>query len=103
MQLKNKYMYLYTALIWVKLYFVHRVYFNFPIHSWQYEGVIVLGTLSSALIIAVLTILIARKKVHFGFLISSAIVSILVVSNTLYYRFFNDFITLPVLFQSGNV
>lgn len=98
-----RYVYYFTLFIWAKFIAIQFLYFDLPIHDWMDVIIVLFGTLSSAVILSIITILIARKRLTLGFFLCSLFSSILVIAHVLYYRSFHDFITIPVLFQSANV
>lgn len=89
--------------IWIKTYIVYKLVFNLPIDNWYQEIILFINPLSAAFFCFGIGYLFPaknRKKVLF---IIATILSIILYVNALYYRFFSDFITIPVLFQGNNV
>ncbi|WP_261134173.1 LTA synthase family protein [Bacillus sp. Marseille-Q3570] len=90
-------------LLWIKTYFVYKVCFNLETSNWVQELILVINPLSSVLFSLALVFLFPTRLRNRITLIIAALFSIILYANTLYYRFFNDFITVPVLFQTNNV
>jgi lipoteichoic acid synthase len=94
--------YLAVALMWAKTYFAQRYAFDLPIKGFFQELIAFINPISSILIMTWIALVLSRKHKNMGILIVTFISSFLLFANAWYYRFFNDFITLPVLFQSRN-
>lgn len=98
----DHYVWICTAILWLKLYAVQRVVFDFKMQGWMDELMIAAGALSSAVLLNAIALFFFKKRPEWGLVTSSAIMSILVVSHVVYFRFFHDFITVSLLVQSGN-
>ncbi len=94
--------YLAVALMWLKTFLAQRFAFDLPIKGFYQEFIAFINPISSILIMTWLALILARKHKNMGILVITFISSFLLFANAWYYRFFNDFITLPVLFQSRN-
>ncbi|QYR24348.1 LTA synthase family protein [Paenibacillus sp. sptzw28] len=90
-------------MIWLKTYFTHRYYFELPVSGWYQELILFISPLSSILIMLGLSLVFLRSRWHIAIIIVSVSSGILLLANVLYYRFFNDFITLPVLLRSTQI
>jgi len=67
------------------------------------EFILIINPLSFLLFVYGIALFIKSRKKRNGYLVSVTILtSIVMFSNAVFYRFFNDFITLPVLFQTSN-
>src|SRR5690606_10741846 len=91
-----------TASLWLTLYAVQLVVFDFSMQCWIDGLMIAAGALSSAVLLNAIALCFFKKRAEWGLVTSSAIMSILVVSHVVYFRFFHDFITVSLLVQSGN-
>jgi lipoteichoic acid synthase len=100
---KIKLFYLAAALLWLKTYLVHRFGFQLPVESWFQELILLISPLSSVGLLLGVGLLVSRKRKNLSMVIVSLATSGILFANMLYYRFFNDFITLPVLLQATNM
>ncbi|MGD6774564.1 LTA synthase family protein [Sutcliffiella horikoshii] len=92
-----------VVLLWVKTYIVYKTSFNITIESLKQEFILFINPLSFILLIAGFALFFKEKGMKRYLIITSFIVSFVLYANAVYYRFFNDFITIPLLFQSGNM
>ncbi|WP_018662237.1 LTA synthase family protein [Heyndrickxia acidiproducens] len=91
-----------VLLFWLKTYIVYRAEFNLDLQNGMQKFLLVINPISSALFFFALA-LFFKGKMRAGMLIAvDAVLSILLYANVCYYRFFNDFITMPVLSQTKN-
>jgi lipoteichoic acid synthase len=91
-----------VLLIWLKTFIVQRYVFELPIKGWYQEIIDLISPLSAILLMVWLSLMIARKWKNTAILIISFLSSFILFANAWYYRFFHDFITLPILFQGKN-
>ena len=89
-------------LIWLKTHIAQRYVFSLPIDGAYQEFIAFISPISSVLLMLWLALLISRKRKNMAILIVSFVTSFLLFANAWFYRFFSDFITLPVLFQTRN-
>lgn len=92
-----------VLMIWLKTYLVQRFVFTLPVEGWYQEIILLISPISSTLLLLGIGFLLTGRRQHFGLLFISFLTSMILFSNMVYYRFFNDFITLPVLMQSKNM
>ena len=90
------------VLMWIKTHIAQRFAFNLPIKGAFQEFIAAINPVSSLLLFMWLALVIARKHKNRAVLLVSFITSFVLFANAWFYRFFNDFITLPVLFQTSN-
>jgi lipoteichoic acid synthase len=91
------------VMLWLKTYIVYKTSFDIKIETWKQELILFMNPLSFLLFFFGLTMLVrekARIRLLFTF---SMITSFVLFANVVYYRFFNDFLTIPVLFQTSNM
>ncbi|WP_043932147.1 LTA synthase family protein [Bacillus sp. EB01] len=89
-----------VVLFWLKTYSAYLIEFNLGIDNGLQKFLLFLNPLSSALFFFGIALLF-RKKVQFWVItVTNLILSFLLYANIVYYRFFDDFITLPVLMQA---
>lgn len=100
---KHIFTYLSFFCIWLKNYVVHRYCFDLPVKGFYQELVLLISTSSSVLILFSFVMLGFRKRIHIPIVALSTLTSILLLSDLVYYRFFNDFITIPVLLLANNM
>lgn len=92
-----------TAMIWLKTYLVQRFVFTLPVDGWYQELILLISPISSTLLLLGVGFLFTGRRQHIGLLAVTFLTSFVLFANMVYYRFFNDFITLPVLMQSKNM
>lgn len=88
---------------WLTTYIGYITSFNMKIDNMIQELILFINPLSFLLFIYGIALFIKsvkRKKIYI--LSISLITSIIMFSNAVFYRFFSDFITLPLLFQTNN-
>lgn len=101
----NKYtafFFLAVLLLWIKTYIVQQTQFDLGIENNIQKFLLILNPLGSSLLFLGLSFLFKGKQKYISLMVIYFILSFLLFANTLYYRFFNDFITLPTLFQTQN-
>ncbi|WP_347553145.1 LTA synthase family protein (plasmid) [Pseudalkalibacillus hwajinpoensis] len=90
-------------LIWLKTYVSYEMNFNLNIENGKQQFLLIFNPLSSIVLLLGITLLFKGKGQKVTILLFSFMSGVVLFSNVLYYRFFSDFITIPVLFQTGNV
>jgi lipoteichoic acid synthase len=88
-----------VVLFWIKTYVAYRVEFKLGIDNSMQKFLLALNPLSSALFFLGLALL-SKKRTKLVMIIINFLLSFLLYANIVYYRFFNDFITIPVLIQA---
>lgn len=92
-----------TVLLWIKTYFVSRFYFNIPLENKMQQFILFISPISTVLLFLGFSLFFSGKLRNRMILLISFIGSFIVYANVVFYRFFNDFITIPVLFQTSNM
>ncbi|MFA8437675.1 LTA synthase family protein [Pueribacillus sp. YX66] len=92
-----------TVLLWIKTYFVSKFYFNIPLENKMQQFILLISPISTVLLFFGFTLFFSGKARNRMILFISFIGSIILYANIVFYRFFNDFITIPVLFQTSNM
>ncbi|NYF24586.1 LTA synthase family protein [Sporosarcina sp. JAI121] len=88
---------------WLTTYFGYITSFNMKIDNMMQEFILLLNPLSFLLFVYGIALFIkSTKRRNIYILTVSVMTSIIMFSNAVFYRFFNDFITLPILFQTSN-
>ncbi|MEM1504302.1 LTA synthase family protein [Domibacillus sp. 8LH] len=89
-----------VILVWLKSYIAYLTEFQLGINNAMQTFLLFLNPLSSAVLFLGLALF--SKRSGRWILVFSSIMTLILYSNILYYRFFNDFVTLPTLFQTSN-
>src|SRR5699024_131219 len=95
---KNQYGFFFLSAVvflWLKTYFVQLTQFNLGIENTTQQFLLFLNPLGSSLLFLGLAFLFKGRKKYISLIIIDFLMSFLLYANVLYYRFFNDFITLP--------
>lgn len=88
---------------WLTTYIGYISSFNMKIDNMMQEFILFINPLSFLLFIYGIALFIKSTKRRNIYIFSvSLITSIVMFSNAVFYRFFSDFITLPLLFQTNN-
>jgi lipoteichoic acid synthase len=92
-----------TILLWLKTYISYKTSFDIKIENWRQEIILFINPLSFLMFIFGISLFMKEKNQKRYVLITSFIVSAILFANVVFYRFFNDFLTIPVLFQTSNM
>lgn len=88
---------------WIKTYVIYKTSFNIKIENGMQELILFLNPLAFVLFAYGISLYFKSEKGRNRYLITiSSIMAFVLYANVVFYRFFNDFITLPVLFQTTN-
>ncbi|CAM4146956.1 LTA synthase family protein [Lederbergia lenta] len=101
----NKYIgffFLAVFFLWIKTYIVQLTQFDLGIENALQGFLLFLNPLGSSLLFLGIALLFKGRRKYIWLLIIDFLLSFLLYANILYYRFFNDFITLPTLTQTQN-
>lgn len=90
-------------LLWIKTYIVYKTSFEINIENWKQEFILFINPLSFLMFVLGINLFLKEKNRTRFIVISSFIISLILFSNVVFYRFFNDFLTIPVLFQTSNM
>lgn len=88
--------------LWMKTYIVQLTQFDLGIENTLQKFLLFINPLGSSLLFLGLASFAKGRKKYIWLLIIDFLLSFLLYANSLYYRFFNDFITLPTLTQTQN-
>ncbi|RAK22383.1 phosphoglycerol transferase MdoB-like AlkP superfamily enzyme [Anoxybacillus vitaminiphilus] len=100
---KYRFVLIATILLWIKTYIVYKTCFDIEIESWKQEFILFINPLSFLLFVFGFSFFMKEKARNRYMIITSFLTSFVLYANVMFYRFFNDFITLPVLFQTSNM
>jgi len=92
-----------ALLLWVKTYIVYKTSFDIKIENIRQEIIVIINPISFLLFILGGSLFVKEKNQNRYILFVSFLVSTVLYSNVVFYRFFNDFLTVPVLFQTRNL
>ncbi|WP_070120671.1 LTA synthase family protein [Bacillus marinisedimentorum] len=101
----SKYMLIVSAIVmlWIKTYIVYKTSFDITIENGMQEFILFINPLSSALLFIGLALFSSGKMRNGLVVFASFLAAFVLFANVVYYRFFTDFITIPVLFQTSNM
>lgn len=99
----SKLVYISILLVWLNTYFVSRFYFNMSIENKFQELIIFISPLSFTILAFGLGVLLYTRNMKYMVVFVSFIMSFIVYANAVFYRLFDDFITIPLLFQKDNM
>jgi lipoteichoic acid synthase len=88
-----------VVMFWIKTYVAYQIEFKLGIENNLQKFLLLINPLSSALFFLGLSLLF-KKHMKLVLIITDFLLSFLLYANIAYYRFFNDFITIPVLMQT---
>ncbi|WFA04583.1 LTA synthase family protein [Bacillus sp. HSf4] len=89
--------------MWMKTYFIYKLGFHLQIDNWLQELILLINPLSFLIPVFGIS-LFFREKAQRMFLIgANTILTGILISNSIFYGFYIDFITIPVLFQAKNL
>jgi lipoteichoic acid synthase len=92
-----------TVMLWLKTYIVYQTSFEIKIENWKQEFILFINPLSFLMFVFGIGLLMKEKNQKRFILVTSFFISAILFANVVFYRFFNDFLTLPVLFQTSNM
>jgi lipoteichoic acid synthase len=88
-----------VVLFWIKTYAAYQIEFSLGIENNLQEFLLLINPLSSALFFFGIALLF-KKRVKLVMIVTNFLLSFLLYANIAYYRFFSDFITVPVLMST---
>lgn len=98
----SRFFYFAVFMLWMKTYFAQLTQFDLGIENSLQKFLLFLNPLGSSLLFLGLSFLFKGRKKYSWLLIIYFLLTFLLYANILYYRFFNDYITLPTLTQTQN-
>lgn len=102
-ELKNRNLTLFycaVVLFWLKTYAAYQIEFNLGIDNSLQKFLLFINPLSSTLFFFGFALLFKNRVQSFVMILMNFLLSFLLYANVVYYRFFSDFITFPVLMQT---
>ncbi|WAA13434.1 LTA synthase family protein [Fervidibacillus halotolerans] len=91
-----------VVFLWMKTYFTQITQFHLGVEGILQQFLLFINPLGSAILFLSIAFLFKGRKKYIVLLIIDLFLSILLYANVVYYRFFDDFITLPTIFQTQN-
>ncbi|WP_080846324.1 LTA synthase family protein [Cytobacillus gottheilii] len=88
--------------LWMKTYIVQLTQFELGIENTLQKTLLFLNPLGSAILFLGVASFFKGRRKYIALMVLYFFMSFLLYANTVYYRFFNDFITLPTLTQTQN-
>lgn len=85
------------------MYLVQRFAFDLPVSGSDQEWILLMNPLGSVLALAVVCMLLFRRRLAAALCALSFLTSLLLFADLVFFRFFNDFLTIPVLLQSDHM
>lgn len=92
-----------TVLLWLKTYIAYKTSFDIKIENWRQEFILFINPLSFLLFVFGIGLFMKEKSRNRYIVVTSFLISFVLFANIVFYRFFNDFLTIPVLFQTSNM
>lgn len=100
---KISFMLIAILLMWLKTYAVYKTSFHIKIDNLTQEFILFINPLSFLLLIFGLSLFLKGKNRNRYIIAMSYLVTFVLLANMVFYRFYNDFLTIPVLFQTSNM
>lgn len=100
---KISFMLIAILLMWLKTYAVYKTSFHIKIDNLTQEFILFINPLSFLLLIFGLSLFLKGKNRNRYIIAMSCLVTFILLANMVFYRFYNDFLTIPVLFQTSNM
>jgi lipoteichoic acid synthase len=91
-----------VVFLWLKTYIVQLTQFNLGLENMLQKFLLFMNPLGSSLLYLSIALFFKETKKYICLLVVYFFMSVLLYANVIYYRFFNDFITLPTLTQTQN-
>ncbi|MED2183742.1 LTA synthase family protein [Bacillus wiedmannii] len=88
--------------VWLKTYLITRFSFDLKIESSTQELILFISPLAASLAFVGLALFATGEKRNYIALCINLLLTIILVGNVMFYDFYSDFVTLPVLGQTSN-
>ncbi len=100
--IRFKFMWIAALFLWIKTYVIYKIGFRISSDNLLQEFLLFLNPLSSAVFLFGFCLFFKEKLRELMVIFLSLLGSIILYANLIYYRFFSDFLTWPLLFQTSN-
>ncbi|MGE7953609.1 LTA synthase family protein [Lysinibacillus xylanilyticus] len=91
-----------VLMLWIKTYIAQTTQFDLGVEGFLQQFLLLINPLGSAMLFLGMVFLFKGKRKYTSLVVVYTLMSIVLYSNVVYYRFFSDFITLPTVFQTQN-
>ncbi|MBO9129973.1 LTA synthase family protein [Bacillus sp. 165] len=91
-----------AVFIWLKTYIITRISFDLKLENPMQEFILFLSPLAASLFLVGLAMFAKGRKRNYIAIGINIFLTIILIGNAMFYGFFNDFVTLPVLTQTTN-
>lgn len=98
----QKLMFIASFMTWLQTYIVYKFFFRLSLVSLGEEILIVINSIGPILLIYGSIYFLKPSKRSFAVIGVSALFSVIMIANTLFYKFYDDIMTLPILLQMDN-
>ena len=98
----QKLMFIASFMTWLQTYIVYKFFFRLSLVSLGEEILIVINSIGPILLIYGSIFFLKPAKRIFAVIGVSALFSVIMIANTLFYKFYDDIMTLPILLQMDN-
>ncbi len=104
-KLWNKYVFLIiaTGSMWLKTYIVYQTSFDIKIENAMQSFILFINPLSFFLLLFGFGLYLKQRARNIYIIAVSTLGTLVLIANISFYSFYNDFLTIPVLFQSSNM
>lgn len=92
-----------VGLVWINTYMICRITFEIELENMMQQFIYLISPLSLTVLLFGLTMFVAGKKRKNLILGIAFVLNFILAANVVFYGFFDDFITLPVLLQTSNM
>lgn len=89
-------------MLWIKTYIIQVTQFNLGVEGFLQQFLLFLNPLGSAVLFLGFSFIFKGRRKNVSLIVIYSLMSFLLYSNAVYYRFFSDFITLPTITQTQN-
>ena len=97
-----KFMWLAVLFLWIKTYLIYKLGFGLSTDNLLQELLLFINPISSSILFLGISLFFRDGIKHILVILLSLLASAILYANLVYYRFFSDFLSWPVLFQTSN-
>lgn len=91
-----------ASLLWLKTYAAYQVEFSLGIQNDLQQFLLLINPISSGLFFLGISFIFKGRKQQIVLILNDFILTFILYANIVFYRFFSDFITLPLILQTKN-
>ncbi len=89
--------------MWMKTYFIYKLGFNLQIDNALQELILFINPLSFLIPVLGISLFFREKTQRLYLIGANVVLTGILIANSIFYGFYIDFITVPVLFQAKNL